>query len=977
MNNLIDFGTDLDVLSVAKTVKCDIEDIKTHIGNSNHKLNILSQNIRSINCNISSFIALLHRSQIAWDILVLTECWLPTSKSIPPLEDYDYSTTCNHKTQNEGVVIYYKKKFKVFVEEPEVSGANCLIVKFNTDTCILGMYRPPSQHNTDNFINSVDTLIGTLNCYKNVILCGDINIDICPNSPDKRQHDYLNLMATYSMLPGHTLPTHGRTCLDHIMIRSKDEATCLVIESSITDHECVALCLNHSARLSYNNSYKRINFERLDMIITGIDFQPILDCTDVDIATDSLISQLSLAINNSTELTRIPKRQHISKPWITKGLLRCMKNRDNLYKKLKRDCRNEILKTTYKRYRNYCNLLLKKAKIKYEREEIDNAKENKKQLWDTIKKFSGCNKTKDHSMTLLDRNEPVKSINQINSFFANVGRNLAEEIVHSQHYNTPLPRDTSCFTPNSSMVMLPTDELEVKRVVRGLKNGCAVGNDLISGKLLKRYLDILTPSITHICNLAISTGIFPRAFKIALVKPIHKGGKPDCVNNYRPISILPALSKILERLMNQRLTTFLEDNNLLSPNQFGFRHRRSTSDAVHELVHSIATTLDNKGKCVTMFLDLAKAFDSVSIPHLLIKLETLGVRGLPLKLFENYLKDRRQRVKIDQIISNESDISFGVPQGSIIGPTLFLVYINDLCNLQLDNAKILTFADDTAIFFGGTSWEQVFESAQKGFDKVSQWLHRNVLTLNTSKTKYIAFALRSNLLPIPTLNIIAHNCSPGLIPCTCKSLQRTDQIKYLGVIIDQTLSFRPHIEVLVSRLRKLIHVFRNLRHIADQRLIKMVYHTLCQSLLEYCITSWGGACKSYLIEAERAQRAILKVALGRPYRYPTVKLYTEWDVLTVRKIFLLQTVLKKHSQLYYDPDTLSNKRRKGTVCSVQKFRTSFAQRFFCFLGNYLYNKMNSKLNIYELHRTKCKYTLTNYLKSLHYDQVENMLCSVK
>lgn len=312
-------------------------------------------------------------------------------------------------------------------------------------------------------------------------------------------------------------------------------------------------------------------------------------------------------------------------------------------------------------------------------------------------------------------------------------------------------------------------------------------------------------------------------------------------------------------------------------------------------------------------------------------------------------------------------------QGSILGPTLFLIYINDLCQLHLGNGQIFTFADDTALFFSGDSWDGVFGVAQEGFNRVVAWLRNNVLTLNVAKTKYVAFAHRSNVLPPRSLSITAHTCWLTHQPCVCPSLQRTNNIKYLGVTLDQFLSFKPHIDVLVTRLRKLIYIFKSLKHVADRRTIKMVYYALCQSLIDYCIISWGGAAKTHLMEAERAQRAILKVAAGLPYRFSTVDLYKKWDVLSIRQTFVLHTVLKKHSQLIYDSDLLKDKRRKGTVCNTKFFRLRQSHKFFCYLGDYLYNVINKGQNIYPLHKTSCKKKVTDFLKTLSYEETEKLL----
>lgn len=977
IQDLEKINLDLDSVMVAEHVKCSIDNVKRHISNNNN-FNIITQNIRSLTCNLNNFLTLLHRSQVSWDVLVFSECWLQTTKFIPPLNNYAHVSTTLNKTQNEGVVIYYKNNLEVSFEEPQIIDANCLLLKLNNKTCIIAIYRPPSQTNINNFLNSLDILLRKLNSYQNIIICGDINIDIIQNTPDKRAHDYLNLLASHSILPGHSTPTHSRTCLDHIMIKTKLEAKCFVFETSITDHECVAVSVDTRPKIrnaTVVNSH--IDYKHLDSLIQNLNFQPIFDCQNVNTATEYLVTHLTSAIKKSMKPSKVPNRKSILKPWITSGLLRCLRHRDKLYKKLKNNPNNQELKLIYTRYRNYCKTLLKRTKTNYEKERIENAKNNNKKLWDVIKSIS-CPKTViDHSTALLMHDQVDLGLNSINHYFAGLGKNLAQKIQVPSQNQIFQYKEMYPSRHVNSLVLLPTDETEVHQIINSLKENCAVAADLISTKILKMYLSVLVPPITYICNLSLSSGIFPSAFKKAVIKPIHKNGDRESINNYRPISILPALSKILERIMNRRLMKFLETNQLLSPTQYGFRHGKSTNDAVHELVNTVVNKLDERKKCLAVFLDLAKAFDTVSIPILMNKLEALGVRGIPLDLFKDYLSNRKQCVKINNMYSNELEMEYGIPQGSIIGPTLFLVYINNLCQLQLNNGKVITFADDTALVFSGQNWEEVFDSAQAGFNKVNQWLQHNLLTLNISKTNYIAFSTKVKLLPSPDLNIKAHSSchDPSCYPCPV--LKQVDNIKYLGVTVDQFLTFKPHISLLTTRLRKLIYIFKNLRQVADHNTIKIIYNALARSLIDYCITTWGGTAKSHLLEVERAQRAILKVGAGFHYRHPTKELYKHWEVLTVRQTFIFYTVVKMHSQLEYDPLLTKTKRRKGDVASTKLFNLSLSHNFFCYLAPILYNRINSKINIYSLPTRKCKLHINTYLMSLTYQDTENLLLIVK
>lgn len=969
-------GQELDSLQIANYFICDADNVKNLVSTSHKTLNVISQNIRSLNCNLASFSTLLQRTEVSWDLIVLTECWLQSNKHINNLNNYHHISTTSHRTQNEGVVVFYNTHLDISHEEPTIDDANCLLVKLNHETCIISIYRPPSQTNIERFINSLDTLLASLRHYKNIILCGDINIDIVQNSPDKRSYDYLNLMASHSILPCHTVPTHGKTSLDHMMLKTKHDANCFIFESSVTDHECVAISLTLKSRLQLSTPcYNRVDYEGLDRDMEALVWHEILKCDDVNRAADLLTETLKHTINTNTKQVKTSSRKRISKPWITLQILRCMRNRDNLYKKLKKDPKNEVAKTTYKRYRNFCTSLLKKAKRNYESQELEKNKNNKKKLWETIKTISGTNKQTDHSPKLLSSHNPQVSINKVNEYFSSVGRVLAEK-----HCNSQLPVQTTSTnlqsTPSilNSLVLLPTTVEEVYTIILRLRNSCAVGYDQISSYTLKRYAYLLSEPIAHICNLSISTGVFPEAFKIALIKPIHKVGDRDIVGNYRPISILPSMSKVLERLINHRLVDFLEKHHLIAPSQYGFRKGKSTNDAVHELKTVIVNSLDRKQKCLSIFIDLAKAFDTVSTAHLLSKLHKLGIRGLPLRLVESYLSNRKQKVKILDRVSDECKIDYGVPQGSILGPTLFLVYIDELCRLELAGGKIFAYADDTALCFAGDSWNEVFMLAQSGFQTIVGWLQRNVLTLNVLKTKFMTFALRATHIPPPSCVIKAHSkdCS-DTVDCNCEEVTPTENIKYLGVTIDRTLSFRPHIQNLVSRLRKLIYVFKNLRHVADHNTIKMVFFALGQSITEYCILSWGGAAKTLLLEAERAHRAILKVSAGLPYRFPTDKVYKHWDLLSVRKLFVMHTILKQHTSNCFNPDTAQTKRRKDKVCRTMALSTALSHRSHIFLGPYIYNKLNKTLNLHPLTTFQCKKKTISYLKTLNYQDTENLL----
>ncbi|CAG9112155.1 unnamed protein product [Plutella xylostella] len=333
---------------------------------------------------------------------------------------------------------------------------------------------------------------------------------------------------------------------------------------------------------------------------------------------------------------------------------------------------------------------------------------------------------------LLHLNTKIDSVDHVNDYFASVGKRLAEKITsgHGDIDKAIKQNINSIPILSNTFVLSETDNREVEITLKLLKDDCAVGWDSIPAKVLKSSSNVLVPLMTHICNLSFRSGIFPESFKIAIIHPIHKGGNMDSVNNYRPISVLPAMSKILEKLINARLIKFFAKYNILSDNQYGFRMNRSTQDAILNLTDTVVRKLDSNCKCIGIFLDLAKAFDTVSIPTLLDKLERVGFRDGSLKLFNSYLTNRQQMVRIGDHSSTLKTVNFGVPQGSILGPSLFLVYINDLCNLNISKGSIISFADDTTLIFHGESWEDVARTAENGLKAVTEWLRSNLLTLN-------------------------------------------------------------------------------------------------------------------------------------------------------------------------------------------------------------------------------------------------------
>lgn len=604
-------------------------------------------------------------------------------------------------------------------------------------------------------------------------------------------------------------------------------------------------------------------------------------------------------------------------------------------------------------------------------------------MWKSIKKICELNKSKDASSSLLQSKPTIKeSLNFCNEYFVQVGSNLASNILNGiRSTEEDLAALVSIpFQSSSSFFMSPTNSSEILCLIKDLRNSCAPGIDGITNNLLKTHSHLFIEPLTHVMNLSLSSGVFPLCWKAALVIPIHKAGSKTLPSNYRPISLLSVFSKLLEKLVNSRVTKYLEQYKVLSPCQFGFRRARSTEDAVHTLLEGAVSALDCGKKCIGVFLDLAKAFDTVSPKILLRKLECLGIRGVALDWFNSYLSQRSQCVSVDGQRSEFLNIRFGVPQGSILGPTLFTIYINDLIGIFKDSVstKIVCYADDTAIIFMGETWAEASQRAEKGLALVSEWLNANLLTLNSSKTKFLCFHKTRVSAPSNLNSLQIHKSPPSAScpsGCSCPLIERSATIRYLGLLLDENLNFKSHISELAGRVRKMIHIMKLLREGSDIETLKLVFTALCQSILGYCITVWGGAAKTHMITVERAQRSVLKVMCRLPFRFPTTALYASTQILTVRQLYIHRVITAYHQTYRLQSSSAPPSSSRRLKVKVPSVKTKFAKRF----------KYHSYPFIYRCASKHCELTCSLYgvkekirrwLLTLDYDNTESLLATI-
>ena len=487
-----------------------------------------------------------------------------------------------------------------------------------------------------------------------------------------------------------------------------------------------------------NVSYK--NHQRFHQSISSIDWRSLYNESGTQTAFNLFHSTLLKHFHKHFPKQTVKMRYANRKPWLTQGMKDSIKEKNKLYKKYLKisTVANE---TRYKTYRNKLHHILKIAEKQHYSELLMNCQSDIKKTWKIIKNIVNKNKARQSQSKFKLNDETFTTdgsiiSNTFNDFFINIGPNLAGKIPNVGH--SPIeymgqPLVNSIFFSEVTIV-------EISQILGSLKNGAA-GYDEISASLLKLISPFIVEPLVYLCNQSLQEGIFPTELKIANVTPLYKSDDSFVFNNYRPVSLLCVLSKVFEKVMYNRLLEFLESYKILTNSQFGFRKLHSTFMALMTLMDRLITSLENDEHVIGIFLDFSKAFDTVDHVILLNKLSHYGIRGSALKWFESYLSNRKQYVTYNGISSLTKTVKCGVPQGSILGPLLFLIYINDLCSVCKHTFPIL-FADDTNLFSSGKEIEALEANINSELSHISTWLKVNKLSLNIKKTHYMIFRKR-------------------------------------------------------------------------------------------------------------------------------------------------------------------------------------------------------------------------------------------
>ena len=879
--------------------------------NSSTDLLLLSYNIRSLNANIDQFLAFSHQINKKFDIISFTESWLKDeNKNLYHINGYnDFHNLRSDGRRGGGISVYISNDLEAKIIRHSTISLNyietlCIeICKESKRILIMSVYKP-NKSDDNSFIDKLSTLINKNmnNKYDEIIINGDFNFDLLKYEENSHTLNFINSLSSLSLIPVITKPTRvtpeSATLIDNIFTTNPINFTSGIIINDISDHFPVFFHKSNVFMKKKLNStvkieYRLTNDDTLNFFhdtISSYDFSYLSEMNNPSLAIEELNNVIDDAYRNCCpiKIKTISYKNSI-KPWISNEILNCIRKRNNYFQLY---LKKIISKTTYCNYRNFVTKMIRKSKIKYYENKFNNVKNNIKQTWRII---NGVMKPKNNLkqnviQKLIFNNAIYTNGNDIsnifNDFFVNIGNNIAESVDcslddHRKYLNH--------INQQNSFFFHPITPIDISIIIKSLKNKSSNINNF-SVKILKSISNLVSFPLSEIINQSLINSNFPDSLKIARITPLFKEGDKTDVNNYRPISVLPIFSKIFEKVVYKQLYEYLEVNSFLDNNQFGFRARKSTTHAIVNYLQYIYDNLDSGNLVFSIFLDFRKAFDSVNHHILLSKLEAYGIRGQAVDWFRSYLSNRKQYVFVNNSKSHLKSIECGVPQGSILGPLLFLIFINDISQAS-NSFKYILYADDSTLSscLREDELEKATETINNELGKVYKWLTANKISINRKKTKFMVLSYNKNVM-LPTVKI-GENI-----------IEETDTFKFLGIYIDNHLTFKDHINKISNKISKSVGILYRLNKFLPPNVLKLIYSSLVHPYLIYGLEAWFGTFKNNTNKIFILQKKAIRAIHSLNYNDHTNDYFKLMNLLKLEDQYKLQVTIYIYKLLNLDAD---------------------------------------------------------------------------
>ena len=872
------------------------------------------------------------------------------------IDGYDLVRKDRESGEYGGVLCYirsdikYQRRWDLEIAGLEAIWIEILIVR-SRSILVCFSYKPPdsSNHIDKHFTAKFRDMIETATCEnKETLLAGDLNCNYLVPNDHTEIKDIIRINGLKQVIEQPTRITKTtKTLIDIITTTDKTRIhASIVFPNSYSDHDLTGIVRKmhvekFKPRTILTRDFSKYGKEAFKNDLQSVNWTDVLSAGEINSSWNLFKGKLTAVVDRHAPFVERRVRGRDC-ALLTKEVKDKMNERD-YHLRIARETGNEEEWAAYKRLRNEITNLIRHNKANHCRRMLHNNIDSPKVFWKQIKKCyppkrnrSKCNLFNIDGRYVSDK---AKVAGKFCSFFATSGSALqtkAPNIFDKTWKFFKSNNLISKLNPNVNTFKFKVIHIkEVLAVLKSLKTSKSAGPDNLHARLLKDGSEQIAAPLCFLANQSLQNGLFPNSEKCARVIPIYKSGEKSNLDNYRPISVLNVLSKVLEKIVHKQLSEYLETNKLLSDAQYGFRRGRSTKDAVTLFLDHIRSNMDASRCTGTLYLDLCKAFDTVHHGNLLSKLPHYGIKNLELAWLEDYLFNRTEYVCYDGARSQIEHITYGVPQGSILGLLLFVIIINDLL-LAMNKCKILIYADDTEIFYSDKSAKVVEDVINHEANLAGKWFTDNnlIMNLKKGKTEFVMYGTSQKLSRQPSCHIEIG----GL------EINQSSNYEYLGVTLDHHLTLQEQINKIYKKASSRLKLLQRIRPNISPHVAEKIYNAMIRPVLLYCYpmyTSLGDTAKSKLQSIQdRAQRIVAKDS----------SITLKWVSLEeARKKRIAIDVFKSINgscteslkNIFTKFDHGKNTRGNGSLLVLPKVRCESGRKTFPFQGASIYNSLPS------------------------------------
>ena len=837
-------------------------------------LHFLHLNARSILPKIDHLHNLATNTNAA--VIAITETWLDDTVTDGEVGIPGYVLERRDRNREGGGVglyirndIAFNRRDDLQDSELEFIAVDILLPK-TKPILVAATYRPPKD---SKFYNRLEDVLLNSPHYnqQETFFLGDFNTDILAkrNNLNSALKGFLSVFDMCQLIDEPTrTTTTSKTAIDLIVTSDKEKVSQSgVLPYCISDHN-VIYCTRKVKKYQVNKhnvqqirSMKMYSAGALIDRLRSVNWLEVLNDEDVNSAWTKF-SVLFLKVIDEIAPVKTVRLKQNSEPWFSGEILDLISRRDKAWIKFRKNNSEENFKN-YKQLRNLAQYSVKKAKKEFVKSEINENQNSPKKIWKILKNLGMPSKTKSGCSNIGLRKESdeicfdTKFVaDRFNNFFCNIASKLLEKLPYRRFDEDKIVEfyQKQSVKLKSFSLNVVTDT-EIEKLLKSLSVSKSTGCDKISAKFLKDSAEVIANPLAYIINLSLHTSTVPVDFKTARVVPLYKKGDRNCEGNYRPVSILPVVSKIMERVVYNQLSTYLNENNLIYDFQSGFRASFSTDTALSFLTDSIKFNMDSGLYTGVVLIDLQKAFDTVDHSILASKLKAIGLSKPAVSWFASYLSEREQFVDVSGTHSDAGGVTCGVPQGSILGPLLFTIYVNDM--ISAVKCELYLYADDSALVVSGKNPKQIENILSSELMSISTWLQENKLSLHLGKTESILFGSKKKL----------SKCSQMSISCNNVDICSKSQVKYLGITIDHDMSGTTMGTSVIRNINSKIKFLYRKGSYFGFKEKKMLCSAIIQPSFDYACNSWyRGLQQTLKNKLQVCQNKIIRYMLGYPNR---------------------------------------------------------------------------------------------------------------